>query len=104
MHIKTGDTVIVQAGKSKGVKGKVLRIMPKDNKAIVEGANIQTKHTKPRGPQQPGGIVKSEGAIEVSNLMLFCSTCNAGRRSGVKFLDNGKKVRVCVKCGAQFDK
>ncbi|MDO5718202.1 MAG: 50S ribosomal protein L24 [Tissierellia bacterium] len=104
MHIKTGDTVVVVAGKSKGHQGKVLKVFPKTNKVIVEGANIQTRHDKPRGPRNPGGIVKSEGGIDSSNVMLYCSSCGAGRRSGKKILDNGKKVRVCAKCSGEFDK
>lgn len=104
MRIKTGDTVVVIAGKSKGVKGQVLKYSAKTNKVIVEGANIQTRHTKPRGPKNPGGIVKSEGGIDISNVMLYCSKCDAGRRFSNVVDANGNKSRVCVKCNSKLDK
>ena len=69
MKIKTGDTVVVIAGKDKGVKGEVIKSIPKENKVIVKGVNIQTRHTKPRGAENPGGLVKSEGPIHVSNVL-----------------------------------
>lgn len=104
MHVKTGDTVVVRAGKSKGVKGKVLSVSPKTNKVVVEGVNIVTKHQKPQGPQKPGGISKRESEIHASNVNLFCQKCNRGVRVSYKVLDNGKKVRVCAKCKVELDK
>lgn len=95
--------VIVVAGKSKGVKGKVLSVNPKTNKVIVEGANIQTKHQKPKGPQNPGGIIKKEGPIDISNVMLFCPPANKGVRFSVKEV-NGKKIRYNKKYNYEFDK
>ncbi len=104
MRIKTGDNVVVIAGKSKGTKGKVLRVDAAKDRVIVEGANIQTVHRKPRGPQDPGGLIKREGSIHISNVMIYCSKCDAGRRFGVEVDSSGKKTRVCRKCSSKFDK
>lgn len=99
MHVKKGDTVVVISGKDKGKKGKVLAAMPKANRVIVEGANMITKHKKPSGQMQQGGIIHQEGPIHVSNVMLYCNKDKTGVRVGSKVLDNGEKVRVCKKCG-----
>ncbi|MDO5018670.1 MAG: 50S ribosomal protein L24 [Lagierella massiliensis] len=93
MRIKKDDTVIVVAGADKGKKGKVLKTFPKINKVIVEGVNIQTKHVKSQGPQNPGGIVKTEGAIDASNVMYYDSKLGKGVRIGYK-VESGKKTRV----------
>lgn len=98
MKIKTGDTVIVVAGQYKGKTGKVIETMPKKNKVIVEGVNIQTKHKKPRGPQEPGGIVKKEGPIDVSNVMFYDKKSNKGTKVGYK-IEDGKKVRFAKASG-----
>ncbi|MFA5523681.1 MAG: 50S ribosomal protein L24 [Tissierellales bacterium] len=99
MHVKKGDTVVVISGKDKGKKGKILAALPKDNRVLVEGINILTKHQKPKGQMQPGGIIHQEGPIQVSNVMLYCNKDKTGVRVGYKVLDNGDKVRVCKKCG-----
>lgn len=104
MRIKTGDNVIVIAGKSKGVQGKVLSVDTKSKRLVVEGANMQTRHNKPRGPQNPGGLVKTEGSIDISNVMLYCPKCGAARRFKIERTSDGKKVRACVKCDHKFDK
>lgn len=101
MRIKTGDDVVVIAGKSKGARGKVLKVDTKKNRVYVENANMQTIHRKPRGPQDPGGLTQSEGSIDISNVMLYCSTCKAGKRFGIEIKD-GKKTRVCKKCDKEF--
>lgn len=103
MHIKTGDKVQVISGKDKGTVGKVLRAFPKENKVIVEGVNVQTKHQKPQGLDQPGGIVKTEGAIDASNVLLYNEKLNKGVRTRTEIVD-GKKVRVCTKTGEKLDK
>lgn len=92
MRIKKGDTVIVIAGKDRGKTGKVLKSFPKESRVIVEGVNIATKHVKPRGPQNPGGIVKSENPIHVSNVMYLDSKSGKGTRIGYR-IEDGKKVR-----------
>ncbi|QIB27134.1 50S ribosomal protein L24 [Caloranaerobacter azorensis] len=103
MHVKKGDTVVVISGKDKGKKGKVLTAMPKRNRVIVEGVNMQTKHTKPSQKSPQGGIIHQEGPIHVSNVMLYCEKDKKGVRVGYKALENGEKVRVCKKCGEVLD-
>ena len=93
MNIKKNDTVIVLSGKDKGVKGKVLTAMPKEN--------VATCHTKPRRQGEAGGIVKRETPIRSCKVALFCEKCNKGVRVGYK-MDGDKKVRICRKCGAEI--
>ncbi|WP_427340468.1 50S ribosomal protein L24 [Caloranaerobacter sp. DY30410] len=103
MHVKKGDTVVVISGKDKGKKGKVLTALPKRNRVIVEGVNMQTKHKKPSPKFPQGGIIHQEGPIHVSNVMLYCEKDKKGVRVGYKILENGEKVRVCKKCGEVLD-
>ena len=103
LHVKAKDQVIVIAGKDKGKKGSVVTAFPKTGKVIVEGVNIVTKHQKPRGQGMPGGIVHKEAAIDASNVMLVCPKCGKGTRIGYSVLENGTKVRVCKKCGANIE-
>ena len=98
LHVKKGDTVIVLSGKDKGKQGKVLEVSPKEGKVIVDHVNMMTKHVKPRKMGDPGGIVKAEGAMYASKVMLVCPKCGKATRHAVKLAD-GKKVRVCKKCG-----
>lgn len=102
MNVKTGDNVVVITGKDAGKQGKVLACLPKKNRIIVEGVNIISRHTKPRTAKETGGIIKKEGTIDVSNVMVVCPEC--GKPTRVKHsVENGKNVRVC-KCGAVLDK
>ena len=98
LHVRTDDTVIVVSGDDKGKKGKVLEVSPKEGKIIVEGVHMVKKHVRPRPPQENGGIVEVEGPIYASKVQIYCSKCGATR---VKHDEkNGKKIRVCAKCGA----
>ena len=101
MNIKKNDTVIVLSGKDKGVKGKVLEAMPTENKVIVEKVNVATCHTKARRQGETGGIVKRETPIRACKVALYCDKCGKGVRVGYNVAD-GKKVRVCRKCGAEI--
>ena len=101
LHIKKDDTVVVLSGDSKGVRGKVIAASPEEGKVIVEGANIVSKHTKARRQGEKSQIVKTEGAIYACKVQLVCPKCNKGVRTAVKVV-NGKKVRVCTKCGAEI--
>ncbi len=104
MHVKTGDTVVVISGKYANGKekavGKVIGVSPSEGKVIVEGVHIVSKHVKPRRQGESGGIVKTEGAIYASKVMLYCPTCEAGRRVKHVRSADGERSRVCVKCGA----
>ena len=99
MQVKKGDTVVVISGKDKGKQGKILQAMPKQDKLIVEGVNMQTKHQKPTAKVQQGGIIHQEGPIHVSNVMLWDAKAKAATKVGYKVLENGKKVRVSKKSG-----
>ena len=101
MNIRKDDKVIVLSGKDKGKTGKVLVADPKAFKVIVEGVNVATKHQKPKKQGQDGGIIKVETPIYVSKVQLVCPKCGKGTRVGHKIAD-GKKVRVCKKCGAEI--
>lgn len=101
-HVRRGDEVIVIAGKEKGKRGKVLRLLTKKDRVVVERVMMVKRHTKPSPKNPQGGILEKEGSLHVSNVMLWCSRCQAGRRAAVKFNEAGGKLRVCKKCGAEF--
>ncbi|MGL4607951.1 MAG: 50S ribosomal protein L24 [Eubacteriaceae bacterium] len=103
MHIKKDDIVMVISGKDKGKKGKVIHAYPSENKVLVENVNMITKHKKPTQQMQQGGIVRQEGKVQASNVLLYCEKCDRGVRTGHKFLSDGKKVRVCKKCNETFN-
>lgn len=102
-HVKKRDTVQVIAGKEKGKTGKVLRVIHKSNKVVVEKLNIIKRHTRATG-KAPAGIIEKEAAIPASKVLLFCEKCNKGVRTHKKILESGKKIRTCAKCEAEFDK
>ena len=101
MNIKKNDTVIVLSGKDKGVKGKVLTAMPKENKVIVEKVNVVSRHTKPRKQGEQGGILQKEAPIYACKVQKVCPKCNKPTRIGHK-VEGDKKVRICRKCGAEI--
>jgi large subunit ribosomal protein L24 len=102
LHIKKGDTVIVLTGKSKGKTGKVLRMLIKEQKAIVEGVNIVTKSSKPTAKNPNGGFVKVEAPIHISNLGLIDPKSGKPTRIGIKVNADGKKVRIAKKSGEEI--
>jgi large subunit ribosomal protein L24 len=99
MHIRKNDSVMVVAGKERGKTGKVLRVIPERAVAFIERVNLVKRHTRGRGPQQPGGILEKEASIHLSNIMVMCDKCNAPVRVGRRVLEGGEKVRVCRRCG-----
>jgi large subunit ribosomal protein L24 len=103
-RVKKNDNVMVIAGKERGKIGKVLRVLPAENRAVVERLNMIKRHTKPRGPQSPGGIVEREAPIHLSNLMPMCERCNAPVRVGTRILEDGTKARICRRCGELLDR
>lgn len=104
MLIKKDDMVVVIAGKDKGKQGKVLQAMPKQNRVIVEGVNMVTKHQKPNQKLQTGGIIHQEAPIHVSNVMILDPKEKKPTRVASKVLNDGKKVRIAVKSGEVLDK
>lgn len=103
MHVKRGDLVKVIAGKDKGKEGKVLTAIPEENKVIVEGVAIVSKHQKARAQGQQSAIIKKEAAIDASNVLRVCSKCGKAARTGIKILEDGSKVRYCKKCNETFN-
>lgn len=103
MKIKSGDTVIVIAGKDKGKTGKVTKTLAKENKVVVQGINIQTKHKKARNPKDEAGLIKVEGPINASNVMYLDPKENKPSRIGYIF-EGDKKIRISKKSGSKLDK
>lgn len=104
LNIKKEDTVFVIAGKEKGKKGRVLFMLPSEDKLIIENINIVKKHMKPNKQYQQGGIIEKESAIHISNIMLVCPKCNKPTRLGNRLLEDGRKLRTCKKCREVIDK
>jgi large subunit ribosomal protein L24 len=103
LSIKKGDNVIVLSGKDRDKKGRVIAILTKKDKIIVEGVNIIKKHQKPTRKYPQGGIIEKEGPIPRCKVMLICPKCNKTTRIGANILEDGKKVRVCKKCKEVID-
>lgn len=103
VHVKKGDTVVVLSGKDRGSVGKILEVNPGKKVLIVEGVNIATKHSKPRGKYQQGGIIKQAAPIDSSNVMFLCSKCEKATKIGKRIMENGDKARICKKCGEIID-
>ena len=101
LHVKKDDEVVVISGNSKGVRGKVIATSPEEGKVIVAGAHIVSKHTKARRQGETAQIIKTEGAIYASKVQLYCPACDKGVRTKINVVD-GKKVRVCAKCGKEI--
>jgi large subunit ribosomal protein L24 len=104
VHVKKGDTVEVIGGKHRGKRGKVLQVLTKDGKVIIESVNILKRHAKPTQKLPQGGIVEKEGPVYSSRVMLVCPKCSKLTRVGHGYLGDGTKVRVCKQCGEQFEK
>ena len=103
VNVKKNDQVLVTTGKDRGARGRVLRVLASDGKAIVERVNMIKRHTRPnpnKGVQ--GGILEREAPIQISNLKVICPECGKPSRMGRQRLDDGRGVRVCKNCGATF--
>jgi large subunit ribosomal protein L24 len=103
-HVRRGDTVAVIAGRERGKRGKVLRVLPEAGRVVVEKVNMMKKHQKPTQKLRQGGIIEREGALALSNVLLVCGRCDQPSRAGIKVLGDGRKVRVCRRCGETIDK
>ena len=103
--IKKNDTVTVMTGKDRGKQGRVLKVLPENNRLVVEGVNFIKRHTKPNPQRQiKGGVVEREASLHASNVQLVCPECDKPTRLGRKILGDGRKVRICRKCEGVVDK
>ncbi len=102
MKVKKNDTVLVITGKDAGKTAKVLVALPKDNKVVVDGVNVQKKHKKARSAQEVSSIQNQSGPIDASNVLVVCPVCEKATRVAYK-IEGDKKVRICKKCGAILD-
>jgi large subunit ribosomal protein L24 len=98
MHFRKDDNVQVIAGDDAGVTARVLRVLGDKGKVVVEGVNKVYKHLKPSQKNRQGGRLSKEMPIDVSNVLLYCTTCRRGVRIGHRYDDNGRKERFCRKC------
>jgi large subunit ribosomal protein L24 len=104
--VRRNDTVRVMTGKDRGKTGLVRQVMPRKGKLLVEGINIVKKHQRPRqqgGVPVPGGILAREAPLSASNVMVVCKECSKATRTGLRVRQDGVKVRVCKRCGADVD-
>jgi large subunit ribosomal protein L24 len=97
-RLRKDDTVMVIAGRERGKTGKVLRVLAEKDRVLIERINLVKKHAKPRGVQQPGGIVEREASIHVSNVVPICGRCNKPTRISRRQVE-GHSHRVCCRCG-----
>jgi large subunit ribosomal protein L24 len=104
MKIAKNDIVEVVAGNDRGKRGKVLKVLPKTGRVVVEGVNFIHRHTRPRTQQDQGGIIEKEAPIDVSNVKLLCSKCNEGVRVRTKVLGDKSKARLCAQCGEMIER
>ena len=103
IRIKKDDKVKILTGKDKGKISKVIKVIKKSNRVVVENINVVKVHQKPTQGNPQGGIVEKSMPLEISNMMLMCNNCVKPTRVSIKELDNGKRVRVCKKCNEQID-
>ena len=104
MHIRRGDTVAVISGKERGKRGKVMRVLRDRGRVVVEKVNMIKRHQRPTQKLRQGGIIEREGALALSNVLLVCCRCDKPSRSGVSILADGRRQRVCKRCGEPMDK
>ncbi len=103
MRIRSGDTVLVIAGKEKGKTGRVDRQLVKGNRVVVEGVNLITRHVRPRPGIRQSGRIQQEAPIHVSNVVLVCNKCNRPMKPTTVYLETGSRVRGCPKCKEVID-
>jgi large subunit ribosomal protein L24 len=102
MKIKKGDRVRVLTGKDRGKEGEVMRAIPEKQKLIVDGVNVAKRHQRATRATTQGGIIDKDMPIPVANVAIICSSCNKATRVGYRFDDQGRKVRICRKCGGDL--
>ncbi len=104
VHVRRGDTVAVISGKERGKRGKVMRVLRDKGRVVVEKVNMVKRHQRPTQKLRQGGIIEREGALALSNVLLVCGRCDKPARSGVSILADGRRLRVCKRCGEPMDK
>lgn len=104
LSIRKGDRVLVLSGKDRGKKSKVLRVLPRERRVVVEDVNMVKKHTRPTREMMQGGIIDQEAPIHMSNVMLICRHCGQPSRTGTKILEGNRRVRFCKKCQEIVDR
>ena len=97
--VRKNDTVQVLAGRERGKQGKVTRVIPREDRVVIEGVNIRKRHTKPRRQGEQGGVVEFPAPLHISNVAVVCAKCARPARVGFRILTDGTKVRVCKRCG-----
>ena len=103
-HVRRGDLVAVISGRDRGKRGKVLRVNPEKGRVLVEHVNMIKKHQRPTQKLRQGGIIEREGALALANVLLVCGRCDRPSRTGIKVLGDGRRIRVCKRCGESIDK
>ena len=103
-HVRRGDTVGVIAGKERGKRGKVLRVLRESGRVVIEHLNMVKRHQRPTPRLRQGGIIEREGPLAASNVLVVCGRCDRPVRTGIKILADGRKVRVCKRCGESVDR
>jgi large subunit ribosomal protein L24 len=104
LSVKRGDTVAVIAGRERGKRGKVLRLLPEGPRVLVEKVNMIKRHQRPTQKLRQGGIIEREGPFHLSNVMVVCPKCDRPTRVGIQRLTDGGKVRVCKRCQETIDR
>ena len=104
IHVRRGDTVGVITGRERGKRGKVLRVLTDKGRVVVEHVNMIKRHQRPTQKLRQGGIIERESPLALSNVLVVCGRCDKPSRSGIKVLADGRKLRVCKRCGEAIDK
>ena len=103
MKLKTGDTVMVIAGKDIGTQAKIAKVFPSENRIIVEGVATAKRHQRPTGQTMQGGVIDKDMPINASNVMIMCPSCGLPTKIGFRFDDDGNKYRVCRRCEGELE-
>jgi large subunit ribosomal protein L24 len=103
-HVRRGDLVAVISGRDRGKRGKVLRVLHDRGRVMVEKVNMVKRHQRPTQKLRQGGIIEREGALALANVLLVCGRCDRPSRTGIKVLGDGRRIRVCKRCGESIDK
>lgn len=103
LHVKKGDQVLVLAGNDAGKKGRVIEVIPAKSRVVVDGVNIQKRHTRPTRQSPQGGVIERPGPIHSSNVALVCPSCKQHTRPRIERTKDGDPKRICRKCGKSID-